>query len=187
MKKEQSIIWRRLDIPGHEFARINSNQSNHYIDGTAIFVYKSEFCKLDYSIKCNDAWRTKSAKVKGFVGEKLIDIEISVDEKSGWKLNGEEVSDVKDCVDIDLNFSPVTNTLPIRRLNLAIGESSTVQAAWLRFPGFQLEVLEQVYNRTDENKYNYESNGGSFKADLEVDAFGFVFNYANLWEIETSK
>jgi hypothetical protein len=40
--------------------------------------------------------------------------------------NGAAVSAVEGCIDIDLKYSPSTNLLPIRRLNLAIGESAEV-------------------------------------------------------------
>src|SRR5712664_99467 len=36
--------------------------------------------------------------------------------------------------DIDLAVTPATNTLPIRRLNLEVGQSQEVTAAWLKFP-----------------------------------------------------
>lgn len=187
MKEESSIVWRRSDLPGHEYARIFSNSSGRRISGTAIFVYWSEFCKLEYSIECRPEWRTRSAKVAGFIGETSIKAEIAVDRNNCWKLNGKEVPEVTDCTDIDLNFSPVTNTLPIRRLELAVGRKSMVRAAWLRFPGFELEPLEQVYERTGERLYHYESGGGSFQTDIEVDDFGWVVNYPDLWQIESGK
>ncbi|MDQ2870322.1 MAG: putative glycolipid-binding domain-containing protein [Acidobacteriota bacterium] len=86
---------------------------------------------------------------------------------------------------LDLNFSPSTNLLPIRRLDLSIGEKAGVRAAWLRFPGFALEPLEQVYSRLGDGTYRYESGGGRFVAELEVDRAGFVTRYPNLWEIES--
>ena len=42
-------------------------------------------------------------------------------------------------------------------------------AAWLRFPSFRLEVLEQTYRRLADRRYRYESAGGSFAAELDVD------------------
>lgn len=73
-----------------------------------------------------------------------------------------------------LNFSPSTNLLPIRRLNLAIGQGAAVRAAWLRFPSFTLEPLEQVYRRIDPTTYRYESAGGRFVAELQVNDSGLV-------------
>jgi uncharacterized protein len=187
MNEEKTIIWRRLDIPGHEFARASVNETGVFIEGTAILVYESAFCKLDYAIRCDSDWRTRKAKVSGFVGAKEIAIEISVDAEKNWRLNDEKISEVDGCIDIDLNFSPVTNTLPIRRLNLTVGERATVRAAWLRFPSFRLEPLEQVYERTAPTIYHYESAGGRFTTEIDVDDFGLAVNYLNIWEIENGK
>ena len=85
------------------------------------------------------------------------------------------------CIDLDLNFSPSTNRLPIRRLGLAIGQEAQVRAAWLRFPSFTLEPLEQIYRRLNATTYRYESAGGKFVAELQVNAAGFVTHYPNFW------
>jgi hypothetical protein len=91
---------------------------------------------------------------------------------------------VAGCIDLDLNFSPSTNLLPIRRLDLAIGQEAEVQAAWLRFPSFTLERLEQLYRRIDVATYRYESAGGKFVTELQVNAAGFVTHYPNAWQVE---
>jgi hypothetical protein len=84
-------------------------------------------------------------------------------------------------VDIDLNFSPSTNLIPIRRMNLAVGEASDVRAAWLRFPSFALEPLPQQYRRLTDDTYRYESAGGEFVAELKVNRAGFVVDYPGIW------
>ncbi len=80
-----------------------------------------------------------------------------------------------------MNFSPSTNLIPVRRLDLAIGESAEVKAAWLRFPEFKLEPLQQQYRRLDEFSYRYTSAGGQFVADLKFNWAGFVVDYPDLW------
>jgi len=92
-------------------------------------------------------------------------------------LNGTEIFPVSGCVDIDLNFSPSTNLLPIRRLGLEVGAEAEVQAAWLRFPSFKLERLDQRYRRLGPETYRYESARGSFVTELVVNASGFVTQY----------
>jgi hypothetical protein len=82
---------------------------------------------------------------------------------------------------LDLNFSPFTNLLPIRRLNLNVGEKAEVRAAWLKFPSFQIEPLEQSYYRIDAATYRYKSAGGRFVADLKVNETGFVSSYPSFW------
>jgi len=101
-------------------------------------------------------------------------------------MNGVAKPLVANCVDLDLNFSPSTNLLPIRRLDLEIGAQAEVLAAWLRFPSFELEPLSQVYERLGEFKYRYSSRGGQFVAELTVNKTGFVTVYPQSWEAEGS-
>jgi hypothetical protein len=183
---EQAILWRRLDKPGHEFASLSSDASGWHLSGTAVFVHEQYPCCLDYSISCDSLWRTHAGRVSGSVGNEIIELELSVNPDHNWFLNGKENSEVAGCLDLDLNFSPSTNLLPIRRLNLSVGEEALVRAAWLRFPTFQLELLEQLYVRIDANTYRYESAGGRFVSVLDIDAVGFVKNYADIWQMEVS-
>lgn len=59
-------------------------------------------------------------------------------------------------------------------------------AAWLRFPNVTIEPLEQLYRRASASTYRYESAGGRFTRELQVDKAGFVIRYPDLWEIENS-
>jgi hypothetical protein len=128
-----------------------------------------------------------AGKVEGWVGEKIVEIGISVNPRRRWLLNDEECPEVEGCADLDLNFSPSTNLLPIRRLRLGAGRGAEVRAAWLRFPSFTLEPLEQHYTRIDEEIYRYESAGGRFAAELRVDEEGFVTDYPSFWRQEPTR
>jgi hypothetical protein len=166
------VLWRRLDCPGHEAARVDGTT----IRGCAVFAHDGQPCALSYEVECDDAWRTRRAMVRGFLGTRDIDVRIDVDGER-WLLNGNEVDAVRGCVDIDFNFSPSTNLLPIRRG--AIG--TKVVAAWLRFPSFALQPLEQTYERVAERTYRYSSATG-FTADIEVDDEGLPLRYPGLVE-----
>ena len=182
--RARTIIWRRLDMPGHESARMFLTKSRWTLTGTAVFVHGHEPCRLNYVMKCDSQWQTLSAKIAGWVGNEVIGVDISVDSDRRWWRNNEQCADVTGCMDLDLNFSPLTNTLPIRRLNLVVGRGANVRAAWLRFPSFKLEPLEQTYRRVKTSKYLYESAGGRFVAELEVDKAGLVIHYPNFWRVE---
>ena len=177
-----SILWKRLDRPGHEAARLEESGAKR-LSGTAVFIESGQAVRLDYLIVCDAAWRTQSATVRGWIGPRPIAVEIAAGADNRWLMNGAPVAAVDGCVDIDLNFSPSTNLLPIRRLDLQIGESALVRAAWLRFPSFELEVLEQTYTRLLERRYQYTS--GSFRAELEVNEAGLPTSYAGVWVAET--
>ena len=182
----ESILWRSLTWPGHEVSRLFSQDSHLHLEGTAVFLDEQRPCRLEYQIVCDSAWQTLSGNVEGWLGDSIIDIQIKTDSSQRWWLNGVEQPDVMGCIDLDLNFSPSTNLLPIRRLELGIGQAAEVKAAWLRFPSFKLELLSQQYRRLAENMYRYESAGGQFVAELEVNRSGFVIDYPGLWQAEAN-
>jgi uncharacterized protein len=180
------ILWRGIYLPGHEACRLFSQDSYWHLEGAAVFSHNHEPCRLAYEVVCNAHWNTLRGKVSGWLGNAKVEIELAVDTDRSWRLNGIECPSATDCIDLDLNFSPSTNLLPIRRLNLRVGQEAEVRAAWLRFPSFELEPLTQVYRRLDHSTYRYESGGGKFVADLKVDPVGFVTNYPGIWQAEVA-
>lgn len=177
-----AALWRRLDRPGHESARLLESVGGWSLSGYAVFHHDGSACGLAYRIHCDPDWRTRSADVEGWLGEKPILVRVEADRSGNWRMNGAAVPAVGGCVDVDLNFSPSTNLLPIRRLALPVGDEATVRAAWLRFPSFRLEPLEQIYRRLAADRYLYRSAGGQFERELEVDRNGFVVRYPGFWE-----
>jgi hypothetical protein len=184
MTTTQTIVWRCIYLNGHEYCRVYSQEGRRYLTGAAVFVRDNKPSRLEYLITCDSDWHTLSAAVTGRVGEEQIDIKILVDPDQSWRVNEVEQPALRGCIDIDLNFSPSTNLLPIRRLSLEFGQEASVEAAWLRFPSFNLERLTQSYQRVNEFTYRYESGGGSFVSELKVNSFGLVTNYPGIWEEE---
>jgi uncharacterized protein len=182
---DEIVIWRRLDTPGHEAARLVFHEPFWQLTGTAVFSEKQQAARLEYLVVCDTRWRTRHGRVCGWVGPRRVRIELLADTGGRWQLNGTECPQVEGCMDLDLAFSPATNALAIRRLGLESGQAAEVRAAWLTFPEFNLEPLHQVYRRTGPATYRYEAFGGSFVTDLEVNPAGLVIRYPDLWEAET--
>lgn len=178
------ILWRRLDLPGHEFAALAALNDFWELSGSAVFAHDGTPCRLDYFIRCDSRWHTRLATVNGMIGNREIDLYISVDSTQRWYVNDAVCPDINGCIDIDLGFSPSTNLLPIRRLALNTGEQAEVRAAWLPFPSLTFEVLPQLYRRESQDSYRYESANGAFVRQLQVNAAGFVTNYPDLWKAE---
>ena len=181
---KESILWRAIHWPGHEACSLYRLDSEWRLEGTAVFLHEGRTVRLSYLIACDASWQTRSAVVSGWYGDENVNLELAVDGHRRWQVNGVAKPIVDGCIDLDLNFSPSTNLLPIRRLDLPIGRQAEVTAAWLRFPSFELEPLSQIYERLAEFKYRYSSNGGAFVAELTVNHAGFVTVYPELWEVE---
>lgn len=183
MSGVHTAFWRRLDRPGHEAARLVHHAPFWQLGGTAVFLLDRP-SRLEYHIVCDAAWRTLHGRVTGWYGADPVKVELYTDAARRWTINGQPVPAVAGCLDLDLSFSPSTNALPIRRLALNPGEHAEVRSAWLKFPVVTLEPLVQTYTRTGETGYHYESSGGEFVTEIEVDAAGFPLRYPPLWERE---
>jgi len=179
-----SILWRRIDLAGHEVAELAPSGAGWRLAGVALFAHEERPCRMEYAILCDAAWRTTQATIRGRLGTEPVALQLERAASGEWLADGAPVARVAGCDDVDLGFSPSTNLLPIRRLRLAVGASAPVRAAWVRFPELSLELLEQVYTRTAARTYVYESAGGAFRRELAVDSAGFVLDYPGLWVAE---
>jgi hypothetical protein len=178
--------WRRLDVPGYEAACIERTATGWRLTGNLDVEETGLAARLRYVIECDPEWRTRSALVEGEAGGAAIRFSLAADGAGQWTRDGTPLPDLSGTPDVDLGFTPATNTLPIRRLALAVGESAPVRSAWLRFPELRLEPLEQTYTREAEQVFRYRAviDGEPFSARLDTDAFGRVVRYEGLWELE---
>lgn len=184
---EQShVIWRRLDVPGREEARVTKTETGWHLTGQVTVEEARFVARLRYVIDCDPAWRTRSAVIDGEAGGAAVRFELTADGTGNWTLDGKPMDALNGALDMDLGFTPATNTLPIRRLGPGIGDTAPVCSAWLRFPELRLESLDQTYTRETERSYRYRAlvDGDPFEARLDVDAFGRVIRYEGLWEAE---
>ena len=182
--------WRRLDVPGHEEARSERTAEGWRLTGKLAATEGAVHAELAYVIDCEHDWRTRRALITGTAHGTTQRFEFVADGQGHWSLNDAPLPLVDGALDIDLGFTPATNLLPIRRLDLAIGERAEVRTAWLRFPELRVEALEQSYERAAERVFRYEAlvDGEPFRARLDTDDLGRVLLYEGLWEaVEVSR
>jgi hypothetical protein len=180
------LRWRRLDVPGREEARIDQTEHGWRLTGQLEAEEAAVRAQLHYVIECDGNWRTRRAAISGSASGAPVRFEFSADGAGRWTLNGAPLPLVEGALDIDLGFTPATNLLPIRRLNLAVGERAEVRTAWLRFPELRVEALDQSYEREEARVFRYDAlvDGERFQARLDTDEFGCVLVYEGLWEAE---
>lgn len=176
----RSVLWRLLDGHGMDWCSLHRNGDGWGMFGRAVLTFDGVPGSVQYGVLCDAAWRTHTVTVNCTDG--LRDRHLSLRRgENGWRVMNQPRADLDGCVDVDLGVTPATNTLPIRRLNLAVGESREVVAAWVRFPALEMRPLAQRYTRLGEYTYRYESDTG-FSADLTVDDLGLVISYPQGWE-----
>ena len=176
-------FWRRLDQPGHDCCRLFRLPGGWKLRGMAVFVESGQPCNFAYEVLADSQWQTKSARLAGFRGKREIDMRIRRTKDGNWRVGTEIQHAVAGCLDIDLGFTPATNLLAVRRLNLVIGEQAEVPAAWLALPGLKLKVLPQTYLRSTKLEYEYEAPSVGYKGRLRVSKLGFVEQYLGLFEM----
>ena len=179
---ETTLLWRRLDHPGFEHFRLAGDAGGPRLKGVVISKPSDTPLRVDYDIECSANWQTRQVLIAMEHGIHSERLNLTCDIQRQWRREGVHVAALDGCEDLDLSVSPSTNTLPIRRLGLAIGERRAVTAAWIRFPQLVIEPLEQVYERLGDRLYRYSSAGGAFTSELLVDQFGLVMSYPPAWE-----
>lgn len=172
------VAWRRSDeIRADEHCTLALRDSGLSLVGTVLGAIDGVPFRVEYRVLADGAGVTTAAHVRELRGFEQRTLALTRSAKGGWTVDGTAVRDLRGCTDVDLGFSPATNTLPIRRLRLAVGASHTIQAAWVRFPELEVRKAAQTYTRLDEFTYRYAS--GTFEAELTVDDVGLVTEYAD--------
>jgi hypothetical protein len=181
----QSVVtglWRWLQGTGLERFEFLRTADEWIFRGTILTLVHDAAAEARYEITCDHLFRTRGANisVRDGVGERTLKIAA---ESGRWYENGIENQTLAGAIDIDLGWSPSTNTLPIKRLGLKIGQTSgEFNAAWVRFPELTLQPLPQEYFRLGDRKYRYSSRGGAFVAELLVDEHDLVLDYEGFWQ-----
>jgi uncharacterized protein len=168
--------WRHVDArEGFEVVFIRERTLTGYtsaVEGGAAWAVRWE-------ITVDDQWRTTVARVTNHsaAGAREIHVERGVD---GWYVDGLRRGDLDGCDDVDLEATACTNTLPIHRLQLAVGAGASAPAVYIRAEDLDVVRLEQQYTRVSDASYEYASPAFDTYCRLEFDASGLVVDYPGL-------
>lgn len=177
----RTVMWRRIDVVGMDACAYRQSADGYSISGTALFLDGTEPAKLAYRVHCNADWSSQSAWVGGWVGSEEKEFSLMRDAVGNWSVNDEKIDGVAGLLDIDLGFTPATNTNAIRRLVLEVGEQVETVAVWLDTEQWRVKPLRQVYRRLSETEFAYRSLTHDYTANLVTDDFGIVRLYPQLW------
>jgi hypothetical protein len=158
--------------------------------GRTVAVEDGVAWTVGYDIALDDRWRTRSALVRSRTAGGERSVRLDADGAGQWRVDGVASPALAGCLDVDLEASACTNTLPIHRLVLAVGDAAAAPAAFVRAPDLAVERLDQDYRRCPDDggpgasdlgqRYDYHAPAFSVAVRLVFDAAGLVVDYPGL-------
>ncbi len=180
----REVLWSAWDDLGLQHLRMTVRDSGAAADGLVLGLEEGRPFRFAYEVRCDANWRVRAARV-GIPGGPPK-VELLSDGKGNWtSSDGRSLASLEGCEYVDVSVTPFTNTLPIRRLGLAPGESADISVAY--FDGTDLQPWPEPQRYTCLEKsgggglYRYLSLDGGFTVDLSVDADGLVLDYPGLF------
>lgn len=138
---------------------------------------------VHYEIVVDDQWRCREVQVSHDVLGGPRSRHLVADGEGSWVVDGEAAPWLDGLVDVDLEASACTNTLPVHRLAMPPGHEVAAPAVYVQAQDLAVRRLDQTYRRRelpgDELSFDYTSEGG-FEAVLTYDASGLVLDYPGI-------
>ena len=139
--------------------------------------------RLVYRLAWDDLWRLHEAHMVVTTERATRALRLEADGEGRWR-DGEDraLAELDGCIDIDIWPTPFTNTFPIRRQPMVVGERREFVVAWVSAPELSVRPARQAYTRLADRLYLYENlDGTGFRAELPVDEDDVVLDYQGVF------
>ena len=175
------VRWQAWDGDGLEHCVVDYNQGGMTLSGAVVGGRGARYGAF-YFVRTDELFCTREVRVRYASGPVL---HVEADGCGNWLdlVSGLPLEHLSGCIDVDIGVTPATNTLPIKRLDLSVGESREILAAYVPLPsqiedGFIPTPAEQRYTCLEVGRlYRYEGLFRNFTAELEIDGAGIVLDY----------
>jgi hypothetical protein len=195
----RQIIWIPWDGPGAEHVHLAPSADGLAADGLAVGLAFDLPLRVVYRIVCDGQWATRLVRVALLDGSG-VELALESDGAGHWRdaLGDRTLPQLDGCLDVDLGFTPLTNTLPIKRLHLEQGHSAEIAVAMIAphliapeqpegEPALTLRIARapQRYTCLEDSpggtRVRFESLSSDFSATLTLDADALVVEYPGLF------
>ena len=99
-----------MDREGHDACQFAHTVDGWIIEGAAVFENDGQAANLSYRLVCDQKWTSMRATVAGWIGEGDFRLDIERDGDNGWCTDGKKSKFLYGLKDIDLGFTPASNT-----------------------------------------------------------------------------
>lgn len=180
-QSETYILWHCASLASSEYASLSNHDNGHRLQGLTVMPLEDRPCHIEYAVAVDEAWLPNFVTATITTPTQIRTRHLERDANGHWRLDGDVAAYLDGCTDVDLGWTPATNTVPIRRLDLAVGDTETISAAWIRFPELDVVVSPQRYTRLADDCWRYQSGQYDFALTTDV-ATGLVLAYGDdLW------
>ncbi len=169
---------------GFEVAYFVAREHGWRVDGTTAAIEDAQTWVVTYRIEADAAWATRSARIEARTATGRRETLLESDGAGHWLVDGGPAPYLDGCMDVDLESSAMTNTLPVHRLDLQPGAQADAPAAYVRALTLTAGRLDQVYGRISDEaahrRYDYAAPAFGFRARLVYDDSGLVVDYPGI-------
>jgi hypothetical protein len=179
------LQWEALDLPGLEHVVIAADAAGVRAEGQLVLGPPVGPASVSYQLSCDADWRVTGLTITAASAAGSRTLALSAGRDGHWRADGQPRTDLDGCTDVDISLTPLTNTLPIRRLTWEPGSGQNLDVVYVSAPDLTARRVSQRYTLlqrgSDDGAPMYRYESGSFRADLTVDSDGFVTDYPGLW------
>lgn len=181
---ERCLRWATEEGNGLEYLTLHGTPQGVVAEGVVVgpdagTLYDGRLFGCSYAIHCDARWRVRQVEARVAGGAHLL---LRADGEGRWSgPDGAPLPALDGCIDVDLTCTPLTNSLPIRRLGEALREREEIRVAYITLPEANVMASRQAYTWLEERRYRFESLSDPFQADIETDADGLVVRYPGLF------
>lgn len=176
------MLWKGLDHYSTEYCELREHEMGASVSSVVVGKSEDEVYRAAYTIHTDKDWQTKSFELHIEINSARSLIAYQSDSNGNWYEQGKRLPEFEGCIDIDIPLTPFTNTLPIRRLEIPVGERRIIKVLYLDVLAREIKAVWQCYMRLTENKYQYQNIPNDFEAVITVDEDGLVIDYPTLFE-----
>lgn len=178
---EHPAAWTRTDVPeGLGLGTLLPEPGGHRLEAGETVVVGEERFFTRFTVRTDLAWTTREVRAEVLSASGLESVTLQAKGGHWSDADGRPLAELVGCLDVDVAATPLTNTLPIRRLGLRPGEYRDIAVAWIDIPSLRIRRVRQRYTRHPAEggleRYTYRDPlHGEYR--MSVDGEGLVVDY----------
>jgi len=132
--------------------------------------------RVQYVLRLSPTWQVRQFILFRDLDEP--DLWLVTDGGGRWgEMNGAHRVELDGCYDIDLDCTPFTRTLPIRRLPLHVGHAADISVIRVDVETLEVVVEPQRFTRLTSHRWAVTRGDSGWSQEFDVDEHGLVLDY----------